>query len=215
MNLHPLHEAYVKTFTGNTLNRLFRLLDGLQPTKLRDETVILLAITTLKLKVRESVSVHDILGERLEEHLSYSKFKDAAKDLSKSVPEALLVSGLVRHIVGIIGNYAFRNADDTVAQLRSEIAHWNEKISQETEDWKKQSLQGLVDMSQKKLKTAHEDLAAWQSFYYAFCERVIGGLLKEQEEISEQVRRNFVVPDDLSTEEFPGSQKEPGGDDLK
>jgi hypothetical protein len=213
MELHPLHERFIKRFCGNSVGRLLRLLDSLEPAKKRDETVMLMAMEILKPKIRESESVHDTMNTRMEEHLSFNRFKDGVNGLQGLIPDGLLVGGIVHHILGRICILAFRDADKDVAEQQADIEHWTEQIATETVDWKKKSLQDLIDKWNAKIKTTHQDVREWQDFYVGFCEHVLGGLEKEDKEqskrVRDQMRESMGDLDDLSAEEFPGAPKEP------
>lgn len=111
MEMHPIHERYLKVCPSNSTDCLFELLDWV-PGKERDNFLIPTAIAVVQPKIRNPDSVHEKVGGLFEEHVSYSRFKARLAELVKLVPEELLVVAVVHRILSTVYSFAHLDVEE-------------------------------------------------------------------------------------------------------
>jgi hypothetical protein len=173
--LHPLHERYTTAGAANSVERLITLLDAMNPPRSRDEAILLAAMLILKPRSRAPTSADEPFGELLEEHVSYNRFKDRMRELARTVPEELLVSGAIYHILAYVSNRAQADPEEIVQTNRKVL----ERIERENDQ---AAFETLRTISEQKIENAVAEVAEAQEFYTSFCENVVQGLLEEHEE---------------------------------
>jgi len=60
---------------GVSIESLFTLLDSLGDWELLNESLFIMYLSVINPKIRDSVSVHDTLGNKMEEPIGYKHFK--------------------------------------------------------------------------------------------------------------------------------------------
>lgn len=200
MDLHPLHERFLKTIPINTVRRLIELLDTLPPKK-RDEAVMLIAMSILKPET--GAPVHD--RSALQEPISYSRLKDRLQFLSEVGPEGVLVAGVLQGIMAYLLTQVFADLP-TVIQANQEVIDRSRRtLDDEALDHSKRvQLQGLIDKAEKHVETLPVTVAEAKAFYKVFCEVVLGGLLAEQDVAEEKALKKLrALQARLSTDDSP------------
>ncbi len=209
MEMHPIHEKFLKTCPSNSAPRLLELMDVL-PSKARDSLLIPTAISVLQPKTRNPESVHETTASLFDEHVSYSRFKAKLVEMTQVVPGELVVLAVVHRFLSTIYGFAHFDLEKIIANHRGTIARLQGYLEQDDlPDWKRSQLEPLIQMSEDKIESLPREQIEHQEFYVLFCDTVLAGLLVEhQESEAEAIDDLRTSIKDLSEEEFPGAPKE-------
>jgi hypothetical protein len=159
----------------------------------------------------EFTTIHQTLGDLIQEPVSYARFKEKIRLLATQETEQLLVAGIVHETLALLLGLANPDVEKVKARHQGMIDHVQEMLTEELPDWKQAQLEQMAEMSQRKIETMDQDVREFQQFYAKFCEVILGGLIKEGERLADLGAESFFnrrLKRQLSEEEFPGAPKE-------
>jgi hypothetical protein len=174
MDIHPIHFAYLKNHPANSVGAFLTLLDGMEPVTDRDKFGLLLGTLILKVGMKEPESVHETIGDMIEDHVSYRRFKDGVRAMAEKVPQEIVVAGVVHHLLTWSCMRALVTVEEYTKEKRRGIAYFQRKMSPQSDDITLQSdditkkeLQGLIDKYKEWIKDCPKEIAKaqWSSFF--------------------------------------------------
>ncbi len=178
--LHPAHIQYIRNPPRNSLDYLFRVLDGVD-LEMRNNVMTITFMTFVHPSTRKPRSSDETIRDLITEPYGYAAFKTKCYDLSQMIDEFALVQCVITFTL----SFAFRMGDltrvsETIENNRRAAEEFARELSKNPPEDRARDLRVVLKGSLAAAKEAPERVSKCYKQYVAFCDSVVLPLFAEE-----------------------------------